>query len=284
MPVTVITPIQDVYIASSYPETNFDNQNPNEGQVLFVGSFTGVGDVYRSLLQFDVVDANHGIPPNSTIIDARLKLSYYRKDSAGAVQVDVYRLLQFFNQNTVTFNTSPLSSFPTIIASTVFMSPSGTITFNLTSLVQGWYNGAIPNNGIELRGLESATDIIIGMRSTRFVDSSFWPSLEVTWAKGTLSDPVTDTLSGAPTFTTFVDMAGKEQATWLIYNPTATSVSGIVQVTQGNLLIDTNTDFTVPAGQTGIVYFTGAVNTARLKITAGPPTDTYTISVETRDE
>ncbi|HWP96473.1 MAG TPA: DNRLRE domain-containing protein [Syntrophomonadaceae bacterium] len=282
MPVTVFNPIQDVYISSAYPNQNF--ANATQGNVLFIGTFTGAADIYRSLLQFDVVDANHGIPPNSTISEANLVLHIYRNDNPGTAQVNGFRLLDFFHQKKVTFNTAPENSSINLFS----IVPSGAaqiLDINITSLVQGWYSGAIPNNGILLEGLENANDNIIGFRSTRFDDSSFWPSLSVTWAKGTLSAPISETLSGAPKFTTFVNMAGKEQATWLIYNPTTTALTGVVQVVQGNLLInDPNTVFTVPAAGNGVVYFTGAVDSARLAITAASATDTYTISVETRDE
>ncbi|MEN6391226.1 MAG: DNRLRE domain-containing protein [Syntrophomonas sp.] len=278
---TLFNPIQNVYIASAYPNQNF--ANPPYDNVLFAGTFSGATDIYRSLLQFDIFDPNRGIPPNSTVRAATLTLTCFRNDNLGIAQVIGYRLLNFFNQNTVTFNTAPLSYYPSPTFS--FIAPVlGSPTVDVTSLVQGWYSGAYANNGIELRGIEDANDNIVAMRSNRFEDSDFWPKLNVTWVKGTLSYPITDTLTGAPNASTFIDMTGAEQATWLIYNPTTTAVSGVVQVQQGSLLINTSTVFTVPAGQTGIVDFTGAVNTARLFINSAGATDTYTISAEIRDE
>ena len=81
MPETTFSPVQDVYIASAYPDRNFFNRT--QGDVLFVGSFTNENDIYRSLLQFDLFTPYHGIPPNSSIENATLQLAMYRNDNPG---------------------------------------------------------------------------------------------------------------------------------------------------------------------------------------------------------
>lgn len=182
MQLTVFNPIQDVYISSAYPDQNFANHT--QGDVLFIGSFSSATAVYRSLLQFDVVDANRGIPPNSTIINATLNLFYYRNDNVGTAEINGYRLLNYFNQNTVSYNTAPLSSFPVAIFSEVLTLVSDLVDIDITVLVQGWYSGSIPNTGIELRGLENANNNLVGFRSTRYENPISWSFLEVTWNKG----------------------------------------------------------------------------------------------------
>lgn len=282
MPVSTFTAVQDVYIASAYPDQNFDNRS--QGNTLYAGTFIGgTSDIYRSLLQFNLFESTKGIPPNCTIESADLTISMFRNDNVGTAQVSIFRLLDFFNQSTVTFNTQPPSD-TTAFGPVTPPSRNSILNINILSLVQGWYDGSIPNNGIVLKGLENANDNILGFFSTRSPLSDFWPALRIKWSKGTLSEPITDILSGAPSFSTFVDMAGKEQATWLIFNPTATALAGVVQVLQGTLLIDyPGSAFTVPAVGSQVVFFTGAVDSARLKITTAGA-DTYTISVETRDE
>ncbi|NLV17765.1 MAG: DNRLRE domain-containing protein, partial [Syntrophomonadaceae bacterium] len=107
MPVSVFTASQDVYISSAYPDQNFANSI--QGNVLFAGTFTGVKDIYRSLLQFDILSPGNGIPPNSTIESASLILYMYRNDNPGTARIEVFRLTDFFDENTVTFINRPPS-------------------------------------------------------------------------------------------------------------------------------------------------------------------------------
>ncbi|MGI6128342.1 MAG: DNRLRE domain-containing protein [Planifilum sp.] len=285
MPISVFNPIQNVYIASAYPDTNFANRT--KGDVLFVGTFTGAADIYRSLLQFNLSEPTHGIPPNSTIRAATLVLNMYRNDRLFAAQVSVYRLLDFFNQKTVTFNSAPGSSFPARIAGpdTPVVSPSS-VRLGVTELVRGWYSGTIPNTGVELRGIEDANDNIIGFRSTRFPDSTVWPSLEVVWAKGTVSITTTDSLIGAPNQSRVVDMRGQEQATFLINNTTNGNLQGFVQVSQDNgatMINDPSTLFNLLPGQQTVINYTTAADLVRVRFTAAGA-GAYTVQSKTRDE
>jgi len=185
MPLAFLTPKKDVYIASAFPDINFNNHKKNEGDFLFVGTFTGADDIFRSLLQFDLFDPGAGIPSNRTIQEAVLFLHLSRNDNAGVAQVYCFRLFDSFNANEVTFNTVPMSHFPISDFAGGAVTPAATpisVALNITSLVQSWYLGLIPNNGIELRGIENGNNNILGFRSTRFTNRSFWPSLVVNWA------------------------------------------------------------------------------------------------------
>jgi len=120
----------------------------------------------------------------------------YRNDNPGTARIEVFRLTDFFDENTVTFINRPPSG---LIQSSVIPSAApAPVNINLSLLVARWYSGAIPNNGIELRGVENNKNNIIGFRSTRFLDSIFWPALQVTWSKGTVSGTVFDQRSGPP--------------------------------------------------------------------------------------
>lgn len=280
MPVSFFLPIKNVYIASAYPDQNFANRN--QGDVLFVGSFTGADDIYRSLMQFDFSDPNHGIPPNSTITFAQLVLSMYRNDNPDITLVDVYRLVDNFDERTVTFNNRP----PAGLSYATIRPPAAPALarFNLTLLVEGWYSGSIPNNGIEIRGTENDDNNIVGFRSTRFADSIFSPMLEVTWSQGTVSRTEFDALSGAPTTSTLVDMRGKDQATFLIRNSTNGNLQGSVLLINSGAdpVSDPSTAFSIPAGQEWVINYTAAVDFLRLRFTAAGEGN-YFVQAKTRD-
>jgi len=281
MPVSTFTPIQDVYISSAYPDRNFANRT--QGDVLFVGTFTGPNDIYRSLLQFDLSSPTHGIPPNSTIESASLLLSMYRNDNPGTARVEVFRLTDFFDQNTVTFNNRPPTG--SFLGFVIPQAAPAIVSFDLTVPVEGWYSGRIPNVGLELRGLENDDNNILGFRSTRFSNSGFWPALQVTWSKGTVSDTVVDQLSGAPAMSSLIDMSGKEQATFLISNTTNGTLQGsvLLQNPGNNPVSDPNTAFSIPPGQDWVINYTSAVDFLRLRFTAAGA-GTYVVQSRTRDE
>lgn len=281
MPVTSLTPIQNVYISSAYPDRNFANRT--QGDVLFAGTFTGPNDIYRSLLQFDVSPSNRAIPPNSTIESASLVLTLYRNDNPGTATLEVFDLVDVFDQNTVTFNNRPPAGF--FQGSATVPGVPTVVRINLTVLVQGWYSGAIPNNGLELRGLENNDSNIIGFRSTRFPNSENWPLLEVTWSKGTLSSTVFDVLAGAPTMSPLIDMSGKEQATFIISNNTNGTLQGSVLVQNSGFspVSDPSTAFSIPAGQGHVINYTAAVDFLRLSFTAAG-SGSYLVQCKTRDE
>ncbi|HOQ10674.1 MAG TPA: DNRLRE domain-containing protein [Syntrophomonadaceae bacterium] len=280
MPVSFFLPVNNVYIASAYPDQNFANRN--QGDVLFVGSFTGAGDIYRSLLEFDLSDPNHGIPPNSTIVRGELLLSMYRNDNPGTARVDVLILDDVFDERTVTFNTS-LSTRP-IGISVVPQAAPDLVIIDITDLVLAWYQGGILKN-VELRGLENNNNNIIGFRSTRFSNSAVWPRLRVVWSKGTVSDTLSDILSGAPATSTLIDIRGKEQATFLIQNTTDGTLQGhvILQNTGQVPVSDPSTQFSIPPGQERVVNYIAAVDFLQLGFTAAG-NGNYFVMASTRDE
>jgi len=281
MPVSFFLPIKNVYIASAYPDQNFANRN--QGDVLFVGSFTGADDIYRSVLEFDLSDPNHGIPPNSTIERAELLLSMYRNDNPGTARVEVFILDDAFDERTVTFNTS-LSTRPAGVSIVPEAAPD-LVIIDVSELVRTWYEGGILKN-VELRGLEDNNNNIIGFRSTRFSDSAVWPRLRVVWSKGTVSDTVFEVLNGAPRTSRLIAMRGKDQATFLIRNSTNGTLQGsILLINSGSDPIsDPSTAFSIPAGQDWVINYTAAVDFLQIGFTAAGSEGFYVVDSKTRDE
>lgn len=282
---TYFLPVQDVYISSAYGDTNF--YAPPQGEVLFAGSYTGADDIYRTLLQFDLWGANR-LPPNITIISAFLQLYMYRNDNVNVATLNGYSILESFNQQIVTFNSAPPVWFPVSeFTNGEYTPPSAAspINIEMTRLVQNWYDGQMPNNGIELRGVENDANNILGFRSTRFPNSRFWPKLLVIWSKGTVSEEfsVIDTIPG---FSDPIFMEGQEQVTFQISNNTNAPMQGVIQVSLysgASFSTVPNTEFTIPVGESRAVSLTAAANYARVAILSGG-TGAYTVKSMTRDE
>lgn len=169
--------IQDAYVSEFYRDTNFGSS-----PALFIGQFNGCGDDYRSLLQFDLCSNRcNQIPPDSTIDCAFLRLYIYRNEiPCGSITATIYRLLERFNQNTVTWNNQPLRYGIPSGSTTISANTLGFIKIDITDLVRDWYEGAIEPYGIIIEGDETQNSLV-GFRSLDFFDSTFWPRLIVNY-------------------------------------------------------------------------------------------------------
>ncbi len=280
MPVTSFVPVQDVYVSSNYPDRNFINRP--EGDVLFAGSLADEGDIYRSFLLFDISKPYHGIPPNSTIQSATLQLTVYRNDNPNKARLCLFEVLSPWDQKTVTFNTQPQVLFTGL--TTVSGPPPSVLELGVGAIIRKWYDGTSPNHGFALQGMENSKRSILGLRSTRFPDSRFWPSLKVEWDLGTVSPAINDVLSGAPRTSSFINIEGKEQVTFMILNQTRGNLRGAVEITlpKGLQLTDPATDFSIPPGHHRIINYSTAASLVRIRFTEAGR-GTYQVSASTRD-
>lgn len=167
-------PIQDAYIAEWFP-----NQNFGAVPFLYISRYKQAGDIYRSLIQFDLCSLGcNFIPPDSHITKAKLLLPVYRNEITGSIDVKVFRVLQYWSELTVTWNTQPLTGSSPDGTESVAAGFLGTVEIHITDLVRGWYDGSIVNNGLLLKGNEAANDLL-GFYAKEFPNTSLWPQLEV---------------------------------------------------------------------------------------------------------
>lgn len=170
------TPSQDAYIAEYYPTANFGTV-----PYLYVSRYKQAGDIYRSLIQFDLCSLScNYIPPNSCIEEAYLELPVYRNEipAGEKVNLKVYRVLQAWDEFKVTWNTQPFTANTTDGNKDVASGYFGTVSIEITDLVKGWYDGSIVNNGLLLKGSEN-NNRLLGFYSREFYDSGQWPRLVI---------------------------------------------------------------------------------------------------------
>ncbi|MDD2586835.1 MAG: DNRLRE domain-containing protein [Syntrophomonadaceae bacterium] len=214
MAVFTLLPYQNTYIAEWYPTTNFANR-----KALFLSRYLRNGDIYRSLIQFDLQQ----IPPLSTIETAELELTMYRNEVTKSTTVTAHRLLSNWTGNQVVWNTQP--NYSAEPDSEILISPKtlSTQRINITSLVKGWHNGSIPNNGILLKGNEEINSLI-AFCSSNHHNSSEWPKLHINFVSGILSCyekeelkvphyPETPIIASTP-----IPLGSRKQASFLIVN------------------------------------------------------------------
>lgn len=178
MAVISLLPTENIYVAEWYPDVNFYQRD-----MLYVSQYQQVGDDYRSLIQFSL----HHIPPTSTIIKAELELFMYRNEVQDNIQLTAHRILDRWSEETVTWDSQPLCpEEPESSISVYSDTPLGFLFIDVTALVQGWYDGSIPNNGILLKGDEEQNSLL-AFSSHYFWDSREWPRLKVTFVEGILN-------------------------------------------------------------------------------------------------
>ncbi|WP_427338457.1 DNRLRE domain-containing protein [Caloranaerobacter sp. DY30410] len=281
MATKILYPSSDVYIAEYYPDTNFANS-----VALFVGQFASAGDDYRSLIKFDL----NQLEPTSTISSAKLKLYVYTTNlTSSPTQVSIYRLIEDFDEQTVTWNTKPAydAAVVAVDATTITSGYTGWVTFDITSLVQDWHSGAKANNGLLIRGVETANNLV-GFRSNQYTDSDFWAKLEIVYNDGIL-DQTTETITLPGTlvdqFTTPKKLGVNRTASFIITNTGAVNPITLATIQYSNdggltWFDTTTTAAAIATGATTILTTDIAVEQVRLKLTdaAGAPTTATVIT------
>ena len=188
MSILFITPTDATIVSQLQPNQNF---GPQEN--LFVGLSPTPNDVFRSLLNFDI----NFIPAGSTITNATLRLLYFQ-DVPGVQPLIAKRLLSSFSQNTVTWNTQPAVAggyiYKTNLGDNLV---DGYIYLDLTGLIQDWYSGLFPNNGLVLNSDET----VLSLMGFKGYDDGIvpnWPTLIIEFEAASATGSIIPYASGGP--------------------------------------------------------------------------------------
>jgi hypothetical protein len=169
---------KDSYVYGGYPDSNYGSDDlVRIGHIVTWGSF-------RAYLQFNLGD----LPAGAVITNAVLKLYQYNNYQESTVlpqglEIGVYRINGQWGENTITWNTRP--GYKSTPESTFSVTPDAEtwLSWDITSLVQGWVNGSISNYGVVLRDTdETAGNIFIECYSSDYTDNNtLRPRLEITY-------------------------------------------------------------------------------------------------------
>ena len=130
-------PSADTFVTSTYAKTNFG-----------LSIALAVGQNTVTFVQFNL----SGIPSGASVSKASLRL--YVDAVATAGKFDVYNVTSSWNENTVTYNTKPTignsvsQNGPFSVSTSSF---NQFVLVDITTEVQGWLNGSIPNNGVAIQ-------------------------------------------------------------------------------------------------------------------------------------
>lgn len=147
-------PHKRVFVTEYYPNRNFYK---SKDQALFVGQFHGLGDSFRSLMQFDLSKI-----ATKDFDQAYLMLDISRNEiSRGSSQIGIYRISDSWEERDITWE-SALSIAAAVpeVTFTVVTGWTGLLIVDLTQLVRRWLEYTYPNHGIVLIGEECVNNLI----------------------------------------------------------------------------------------------------------------------------
>ena len=173
---------KDTYISRNQENKNYSD----DPSLLWIGRQPGeFTKTSRSLIEFRYLGGtNYGLPPNATITSARLGLYMWQKWGEERIRtINVHRITSRWGFDTVTWNNAP--SFDATPASSLqinFRRPTW-LSWEITSLVEGWVDGGIPNHGVLLkRTNDGSGDFLLILYNSRYThDPSLRPKLEITY-------------------------------------------------------------------------------------------------------
>ena len=163
----ILTPVKDAYICDCLPDTT----NPGEGSnFLHQGDF--ITCITDSLIAWDL----SSIPAEAAINDATLRL--YAKSFYGAPSGDLtyFPITEDWDENTVTPNNKPgydggnkiTASYPSV----------GTwLEADITSFVQDWNDGTIPNYGLFCSSEDASSMSVVAYYSSNYTAPEYRPQL-----------------------------------------------------------------------------------------------------------
>lgn len=164
---------KDSMVVTQIPDTNYENN-----QYFSLGNLS-VSIIVRAHLQFDVSI----LPTDAFIVNADLKLYQYQSIGTESFVIGLHQVTESWEENMITWNNQPdyLPSPESTI--TVTVGATTWLSWDITSLLQGWLNGSIANYGVVLKDTdEPLGDTFIRCYSSDYSDNpTLCPKLEITY-------------------------------------------------------------------------------------------------------
>lgn len=138
-------PTQDAFLRQGVATLNYGFD-----QTLLAGYSLANNEIYRTLIKFDF----SSLPVNVTIDAAKLSI-YNAKENSSSSSISLFKVSNDWKEDSVTWKNQP--PVEEIVAS-ASVSQVGYVDFDITSLVQDWYDNPSLNYGIEIRANDETAD------------------------------------------------------------------------------------------------------------------------------
>ncbi|MCD4825726.1 MAG: DNRLRE domain-containing protein [Phycisphaerae bacterium] len=174
---------KDTYVRISQPDTNFATDTTLRIQ------HGDDSNRYRTYLQFDI----SGIPMGQTIDSATLSLYMFGGWGTATLDNNVYGVTESWGETGPTWNNPP--AWNTTVRATRQMTGTEAVgwkPWDITSLVQDWYDGTSTNYGMLIYSPTYANSHTAFYSSDEATETTLRPKLDITYTP----EPATMTLLG----------------------------------------------------------------------------------------
>ncbi len=181
-------------VADAYVLQETDGSNTGSHPTVRVAYSTGPDSFHhRALVRFDL-----SAIPAAAVVKSALFQAYQVAAGGSVAQVTtgVYRVTGSWSEGGVTWSNQP-SVNPSPVGSAALDQALGYKNWNVQALVQGWLDGSIPNNGLELRGAETSW----WSRTFSSREGAYCPRLVLSLGSGAPIDTPTPVPTATPTAT-----------------------------------------------------------------------------------
>jgi hypothetical protein len=172
---------KDASVDDTWPNTNWGDTST----LLYIGNATFLR-IYRSYLQFDL----SSVPLNAVILDADLVLYYGFSGVISSLPIGLYEVTESWEENAITWNNQPANSTEVEDIQNIPTSPiDDFVSWDVSDLVKGWYDGIITNYGMALRDTDEASvDGHVGFRSSEYLVEIERPKLIIDYYLPSISE------------------------------------------------------------------------------------------------
>lgn len=159
--IVTLNPLKDAFIRLFRPRVNYGTKKE-----LVIGKEPLNGDIFRSLIEFDLSSIPKGLEITKAVLKLNLMSEEYDNSS-----LSFYVAEERWDEQGVTWTNQPKAT--ELICSII---PSGDITIDIFSVVQDWYNGEKENYGIFIK---STNEDLNGVKKYYAKESDKQPILEI---------------------------------------------------------------------------------------------------------
>jgi hypothetical protein len=179
--------VQDAFVLGYYPDSN-----RGDSDTMLAGNDSSAWRM-DALVQFDLPPNPDGLPVGSATLG--LFNSVLEWANRGDAEFGAVGVTSSWDESTVTWDTAP-SDDGTVYGVEQFLgvdpphddredlTPEEWKSWDVTALVQSWYDGSLDNNGIKIVGMVNlggdGASLFPQMLTKEFGDSALWPTLDVT--------------------------------------------------------------------------------------------------------
>jgi hypothetical protein len=149
--IVTLTPAADVRVLDYYPDTNHDSES-------LLSVYTQPFNVQRTLIQFDLGSLPLGQQIDSAVLTLHPSQNF--GDNASGLDMNVHALTKPWIENRATWNSASTGNLwatpggdfdPLVYAVSTNQFQSSPVNWDVTSLIQDWYDGTVDNFGLLIR-------------------------------------------------------------------------------------------------------------------------------------